>query len=88
MDNQTAEIKRLRNKFRRLKRFVWPLVKNFRLYVKEKKQSQKKKSKSVKKISKSTRSKKKSSSIKLGRNQKDNLNKDDGGIKYSKDAYL
>jgi hypothetical protein len=32
---QAAEIKRLRNKFRRLKRFVWPLVQNFRLYVKE-----------------------------------------------------
>ena len=36
MVNQTAEIKRLRNKFRRLKRFVWPLVNNFRIYVKEK----------------------------------------------------
>ena len=35
INNQAAEIKRLRNKFRRLKRFVWPLVQNFKLYVKE-----------------------------------------------------
>ena len=51
---QAAEIKRLRNKFRRLKRFVWPLVQNFRLYVKEQKKSKKKKSKfhkSTKKVS-------------------------------------
>jgi Sec-independent protein translocase protein TatA len=88
VDNQVAEIKRLRHKFRRLKRFVWPLVKNFRLYVKEMKQSQKKKSKSTKKVSKSKRSHKKSSSFKLGRNQDDNLNEDDAGVQYSEDAHL
>jgi hypothetical protein len=67
---------------------VWPLVKNFRLYVKEKKQSQKKKSKSTKKVSKSKKSHKKSSSFKLGRNQDDNLNKDDAEVQYSEDAHL
>jgi hypothetical protein len=87
INNQAAEIKRLRNKFRRLKRFVWPLVQNFRLYVKEQKKSKKKKSKSAKKVSKSKRSKKKSS-FKLGRNQEDNLNEDDIEFQYSEDAYF
>lgn len=84
INNQAAEIKRLRNKFRRLKRFVWPLVQNFRLYVKEQKQSKKKTSKSAKKVSKSKRSKKKLSSFKLGRNQEENLNKDDEGFNIQK----
>lgn len=75
-------------KFRRLKKFVWPLVQNFRLYVKEKKQSQKLKSKSSKKTSKSKRRHRKSSSTKLGRNQDDNLDRDDAEIKYSEDAHL
>ena len=77
---QAVEIKSLRKKFRRLKKFVWPLVKNFRLYVKEKKQSQRKKSKSTKKASKYKKRHKKSSSFKLGRNQDDNLNEDDAGV--------
>ena len=88
MADQTAEIKSLRKKFRRLKKFVWPLVQNFRLFVKEKQQSQKQKSKSFNKASKSKKKHQKSSSIKLGRNQDDNLNKDDTGIKYSEDAHL
>jgi hypothetical protein len=70
---QAAEIKRLRNKFRRLKRFVWPLVQNHRLWVKQKMRS----AKISKKASKSKKSKKRSSSFILERNQNDNLNKDD-----------
>lgn len=85
---QAAEIKKLRKKFRRLKKFVWPLVQNFRLYVKEKKQSQKPKSKSSKKSSKSKKKHKRSSFTKLGRNQDKNLDKDDAEVKYSKDAHL
>ena len=88
MNDQTAEIKNLRRKFRRLKKFTWPFVQHFRLFVKEKKQSEKAKSKSVKKGSKSKKKSKKSSSIKLGRNQDDNLYTDDGKINYSEDAHL
>jgi hypothetical protein len=88
IDTQAVEIKRLRNKFRRLKRFVWPLVQNFRLYVKKQKQNKKKKSRTTKKASKSKRSKKKTSSFKMGRNQEDNLFKDDVGFQYSEDAHL
>ena len=61
---QADQIKRLRNKFRRLKRFVWPLVQNHILWVKQKMRSAKK----SKKASKSKLSKKRSSSFILGRN--------------------
>jgi hypothetical protein len=67
------QIKRLKDKFTRLKKFFWPLVQNHRLWVKQKKR----RAQISKKASKSKKSKKRSSSFKLGRNQNDNLNEDD-----------
>lgn len=67
VNTQADQIKRLQDKFRGLKRFVLPLVKHHRLWVKQQRKSGQK----------SKKRKKKSSSITLGRNLNDNLNEDD-----------
>jgi hypothetical protein len=73
-DAQAAQILKLKAKFKRLHRFVWPLVKHHRLWVKQ----QKKSGQQPKKVSKSKRKKlKKQSSFTLGRNlDNENLNED------------
>lgn len=70
---QADQLKRLQDKFRRLKRFVWPLVKHHKLWVKHQRKSDQK----SKKASTSKRKKlRKQSSFTLGRNLDVNMNED------------
>ena len=73
-DDQTAQLLKLRNKFKRLKKSVWPLITHHRLWVK----SQKKHGQHPEKVSKSKKRRlRKLSSFTLGRNQEDvNLNEE------------
>jgi hypothetical protein len=72
-DDLAAQLFKLKAKFKRMHRYVWPLVKHHRLWVKQQQQS----GHHTKKVSKSKRKKlKKKSSFTLGRNlDNENLKK-------------